>query len=59
MYVCMSIPKYAAVTHYTVHAQAGVSDRTLFAYATINRFLCAFIDHSFADMGYLIQVSPV
>ena len=33
-----------------------ISDQILFAYVTINRFLCAFIDHTFGDLGYVITV---
>lgn len=40
----------------TSTATPGASDEELQAYTTINRFLSAFIDHSFRDLDYVVKV---
>ena len=35
--------------------QCGPSDRSLQAYTTLNRFLSAFVDHSFKELDYVVQ----
>eukprot|EP00042_Codosiga_hollandica_P036955 m.287014 g.287014 ORF g.287014 m.287014 type:complete len:974 (+) comp55006_c0_seq2:130-3051(+) len=39
--------------------QTQLTDRMIFAYATINRFLCAFLEHTFGEIDYLVQNKPV
>jgi meckelin len=35
--------------------KAAVTEQSLYAYVSVNRFLCAFIDHSFRDLDYVVQ----
>lgn len=38
--------------------ETGLSDHTLHAYSSINSFLCAFIQHSFRQLDYVVRVRP-
>eukprot|EP00047_Mylnosiga_fluctuans_P017394 m.61020 g.61020 ORF g.61020 m.61020 type:complete len:932 (+) comp7058_c0_seq2:5448-8243(+) len=41
--------------HGPERARTGVSDKAIHGHRNVNRLLCAFLDHSFRDLDYVVQ----